>query len=228
MCGRYLYTSSNEELRRTFELDEDVALVPRANIAPGQPVGAVRLAEDARARELTLLQWGLVPSWAREPSGGGRMINARAETVADKPAFRAAFERRRCLLPANGFYEWSGAGEDRQAWLIRLLDGELFALAGIWERWQGPDGAALETCAVLTTTPNERVAPIHDRMPVILDAEAHAAWLDPATPPGELAGVIVPFPAPRMEAWTVSARVGDVRNDDQELMRPVPRQGRLL
>jgi putative SOS response-associated peptidase YedK len=228
MCGRFLYTSSNEELRRTFELQGDATLSPRANIAPGQPVGAVRLAEGARARELTVLKWGLVPSWSKSPGDGHRMINARGETLADKPAFSAPFKRRRCLLPASGFYEWAREGKARQAWLIRLLDGEIFALAGLWERWQSADGLELETCAILTTTPNERVAAIHDRMPVILDPEAHAAWLDPATRPDELAGLIVPFPADRMETWPVSTRVGDVRNDDPDLTRPVPRQGRLL
>lgn len=172
-----------------FSFDE-VAWEPRYNVAPGQDV--LVLPQDGRAR---FLRWGLVPSWAPDPSVGSRMINARAETVRERPAFRSAFRRRRCLVPVDGFYEWRGEAGHRQPYHVALEGGHLFALAGLWERWSPREGEALETFTVLTTEANDSVRPLHDRMPAILPARAREAWLDPGTPPEALQALLVPYPA---------------------------------
>ena len=166
-------------LVRQFSLDTSADLVPRYNIAPTQQVPVIRLRADA-SRELSLLRWGLVPSWAQDPSIGQRMINARAETVASKPSYRAAFRRRRCLVPADGYYEWQKAGRAKQPYYIRLRDEPLFAMAGLWEQWHDTGGELWETFAIITTEANQATRAIHDRMPVILSQQDYAQWLDPA------------------------------------------------
>jgi putative SOS response-associated peptidase YedK len=168
---------------------------------------------------LALLRWGLIPPWATDPGIGNRLLNARAETVADKPSFRSAFRQRRCLIPASGFYEWQQAGRRKQPYFIRPRDGRLFALAGLWERWQGPDGT-VETCAVLTTGANELMRPLHERMPVILGPESDGLWLDPLTPADALRGLLVPYPAERMEACPVGPRVADPRHEGPRCLEP--------
>lgn len=211
MCGRYILTVSGEVLARLFGLDEVPELVPRYNIAPTQRVPVVRAVGGRR--RLDSLRWGLVPHWAAEPSVGHRLVNARAETAATKPSFRSAFRSRRCLVPANGFYEWQATPSGKQPWLIRLSGGRPFAMAGLWERWSGGDGD-LETFTILTTSPNEVVAPLHGRMPVILPPEAWERWLDPEyRAPEALQALLGPFPAAEMEAHPVSRLVNDPAND---------------
>src|SRR5262245_4330455 len=179
MCGRYSLYSSAADLAEWLGLPEVPALEPRYNVAPTQPVAAVR-AGPGGGRELVRLRWGLVTPWAADPGTGPLLINARSETAADKPAFRAALRARRCLVPADGFYEWVRQAGKRQPIHFRLRDGRPFAFAGLWERWQAPGGPAVESCAILTTGANELVRQAHDRMPVILGPDAFGEWLDPA------------------------------------------------
>ncbi len=207
-------------LEALFGLELAGELSPRYNIAPSQPVAAVRAGEGG-ARELTLLQWGLIPSWAKDPAIGSRMINARAETAAEKPSFRAAMKRRRCLIPASGFYEWARVGAAKQPFFIRMKEGRPFALAGLWEQWCGEDGSELETCAILTTSPNEMAAKIHPRMPVIIAPGDYGRWMDPANEkPGTLEPLLRPYPAGEMEAHTVSRHVNNPRNDEPACIEP--------
>ena len=220
MCGRFTLIAPKSMLEELFSLTIMGELPPRFNIAPSQPVAAVRAATGG-AREFTLLRWGLIPSWAKDPAIGARMINARSETAAEKPSFRAAMKRRRCLIPASGFYEWANTGAAKQPFLIRMKDRRPFALAGIWEGWCGEDGSELETCAILTTSPNERVGKIHPRMPVIIAPGDYGAWLDPANEkPRTLDRLLRPYPAGEMEAHPVGRHVNDPRNDDPACIEP--------
>jgi len=229
MCGRFVIDDPEFSFACQFGLPEVVSLEPRYNVAPMQMVAAVRVAPGDGRRELVRLRWGLVPRWARDPSIGNQLINARAETAAGKPAFRAAFKGRRCLIPASGFYEWRGGGRARQPMFITLRSGGLFALAGLWEEWRQPEGEALQTFCLLTTTPNSVVAPIHDRMPAILPPADHAAWLDPAlSDQGRLGGLLRPYPADQMVAWPVSSAVNNVRRDEASLTAPVAVEQELL
>jgi len=206
--------SPGSVIAELFELPEVPELAPRWNIAPTQAVAAVR-ASAAGGRELVGLHWGLIPSWAKERAIGARMINARAETVAEKPAFRAALRARRCLIVADGFYEWQKAGARKQPWYIRMRDGRPFAFAGLWERWAAGPDEVLDSCTIVTTTPNGVVAPIHDRMPVILEWGDYAAWLDPGQrDPARLQPLLRPHPDVAMEAWPVGLRVNNPANDD--------------
>jgi putative SOS response-associated peptidase YedK len=185
MCGRYDLSDSPAAIRAVFSVPQVPEFAPNADLRPTQTAPVVRIDRHG-ARECVLLRWGLVPSWAKELKFGSRCINARAETAATQPAFRAAFRSRRCLVPVNAFYEWSGPAGQRTRWRI-ALDGEpLFALAGLWEWWKDPAGAAIETYTIVTTAANAQLAPIHDRMPVLLPADRHAAWLDVARPADDL------------------------------------------
>lgn len=219
MCGRFTLAVPAEQVATQFQLSQVPDLAPRYNIAPTQQVAAVR-ATDA-GRELVLLRWGLVPSWAKDPSVGAKMINARSETVAEKPAFRAALRQRRCLIPADGFYEWQAQAGGKQPFHIRLAEGGPFALAGLWEHWKTPEGGWLHSCTILTTEANELMRPLHERMPVILPAEHHARWLDPGLhDAGPLQELLRPFPADQMLAYPVSKAVNKVGNDGPELVVP--------
>ena len=222
MCGRFTQRFSWRELHELLSLIGPPAnLRPRYNVAPGQRIAALRLADDGR--RLSMLRWGLIPSWAKEPTIGYRMINARAETAHRKPAFRAAFRARRCLIPADGFYEWArrGKAKQKQPWLFGMKEGGAFAFAGLWERWTVREGLpltgalaelapgdALETCTILTTEANATVAPVHDRMPVILPRESFDPWL------GGEAVPLAPYPAETMTAHPVSTHVNKPANDD--------------
>ncbi len=232
MCGRFTLTSSAQEVARLFELDDSPDLRARYNIAPGQTIAVLR-PDDEQGRALAWHRWGLVPSWAKDPSVGHRMINARAETAAEKPSFRSAFRRRRCLIPADGFYEWSGPRQARRAHWFRV-GGGVFAFAGLFEHWvapprESPDEEAtgeppeeLWTCTILTTEANAVVRPYHDRMPVILEPRDHVAWLDPGNDDRDaLAALLVPSPPDRMEVIDVGSRVNDVRHDDAECIAPL-------
>ncbi len=213
MCGRFTLRTPQGVLVEQFRLKSIPPLQPRYNIAPTQQIGVVREREPAQ-REFAWMQWGLVPRWAKDPSGAGQMINARSETAAEKPAFRDAFRRRRCLIVADGFYEWKKAGKAKQPYYIRLKDGRPLAFAGLWERW-GDGDEKLESCTILTTSANELCAPMHDRMPVILGPADYDRWLDAAlVDPAELKYMLEPHPADEMIAEPVSPRVNSVANDD--------------
>jgi putative SOS response-associated peptidase YedK len=219
MCGRFSLTTPTEGLRALFGFDELPNLPPRYNIAPTQDVAGVRLAGDDGKPSFTLFRWGLIPSWAKDPSIGSRMINARAETIAEKPAFRAAFRRRRCLIPADGFYEWEKLPDGgKQPWRVALEGGKPFAFAGLWEDWLGADGSEVETCTIVTTDAAPGIAKIHHRMPVILDPGDHMLWLRGT--PDEAAALLHPFRG-KLASYRVSTRVNSVRNDDAALLEPV-------
>ena len=211
MCGRFSLFSPAPVLAEAFGLAGFPELAPRYNIAPTQPVAAVRA--GAAGRQLVRLRWGLVVPWAKDTKVAP--INARSETAADKPLFRAALRKRRCLVPASGFYEWLAlaGGKRKQPYCFRLRGERPWAFAGLWERWQGPDGP-VESCAILTTEANELVRPVHDRMPVILPRQHWAAWLDPALQEaGELVPLLRPYPADAMRTYPVGALVSNPRND---------------
>jgi putative SOS response-associated peptidase YedK len=218
MCGRYALTSEADELVDTFDVvDLGFAHRPRYNIAPGQE--APVLAEDRRGRRMGLMTWSLVPAWTGEPGGGH--INARAESIAAKPSFREAFLRRRCLVPASGFYEWRGGGRGRVPLWFHPPEGGLITFAGIWERWAPPGGAPRHGFAILTTAANADVRPTHPRMPVIVDAEGRARWLDRGAEPEALRSLLAPPPAGTLEGHEVSTRVNRPSEDDAGLIEPV-------
>ncbi len=220
MCGRFTLTLPPEKLQEVFQVAQVLPFKPRFNIAPTQPSLVVRVREGRR--ETALLRWGLVPSWARDPSIGSRLINARAETAREKPAFAAAFRERRCLVPADGFYEWRKGPGGSRPYLVRFRDGRPFAFAGLWERWE-KEGPPLETFTILTTRPNQVVAPIHDRMPVVLDPARFEEWLDPdLSDPSRLEAVLVPPPPEEMEAFPVTPKVNRPDFDDPSCLRPLP------
>lgn len=212
MCGRYELHAHPAAIALAFGLEHPPHVGARYNIAPTQDVPIVRLNAHG-VRELTQVRWGLVPRWAKDPTIGHRMINARGETAATKPAFRNAFRRHRCLVPANGFYEWRTAADGRKQplWLGRR-DGALLGFAGLYERWLAPDGHPLDTCTILTTTANDLIAKLHDRMPVILQPADYARWLDPDEPQPE--ALVQPFDGALMTWHPVSMRVNSVRHDD--------------
>lgn len=222
MCGRFALTQTDEGLLvETFEIDGvPVDLGPRYNIAPTQPVATVVQDADSGQRTLRLMRWGLVPHWAKDPSIGNRMINARGETVHEKPSFCAALRRRRCLVVADGFYEWQAQPDGpKQPHFISLPDRALFGMAGLYEFWTEPEsGETLITCTIITTQPNELVAPLHNRMPVILERADYAAWLDPTrTDAADVMPLLRPYPGP-MTHHAVSRRVNKPQNDDPALI----------
>ncbi|HWP00716.1 MAG TPA: SOS response-associated peptidase [Methylococcus sp.] len=229
MCGRYTLQTPSDKLREQYRIERArerlEKLFARYNIAPSQDVAAVRVARDG-VRELVPLRWGLIPHWAKEAKADYSTINARAETAAEKPAFRSAFRYRRCLIPADGFYEWQPrpGSKIKQPWYITRKDGEPFAFAGLWERWEprpGAQGEPVESCTILVTDANDLLRPIHDRMPVILDPAAYDLWLDPAVrDPNLLRALLKPYPAESMTAWKVGTRVNSPRNDDPECLEP--------
>ena len=244
MCGRYTSTSSVEQLVEVYDVDDvrTEELPLRWNVAPSQPVYAVAARRPRGEKEgagvrrqLGTFRWGLVPSWAKDPTVGNRMINARADSLGERPAFRAAFARRRCIIPADAFYEWqapAGSGAPGPAakrgkvpWAVRLRDGRPMAFAGLWEVWRDPaaEGELVRSCAIITTEANGLLAPIHSRMPVVLPARAWDQWLDPALDDtGALAHWLVPAPDEWFEAFIVSSRVNAVANEGPELLDPAP------
>jgi putative SOS response-associated peptidase YedK len=219
MCGRFTLRTKREDLAKLFDavIPE---IPPRYNIAPTQEVAAVRAA--GAGRELVNLRWGLIPSWAKDQKIGYRLINARADGVADKPSFRSAFKSRRCLVAADGFYEWQKtATKQKQPYYITLRDGGPFAFAGLWERWHGGDGD-IQSCTIVTTDANELMRPLHDRMPVILDAKDYAMWLDPTPrPKEELLSLLKPFPSDAMQAVPVSTTVNNPKNQGPQCIAPL-------
>ncbi len=225
MCGRFTLTDPDADLAVQFNLPEIPDLQPRYNIAPTQPVPAVRVAPDGTAREMVMLHWGLIPFWAKDPKIGSRMINARSETAAEKPAFRAAFRRRRCLVVADGFYEWKKANGTKQPFYIRLRDTRPFAFAGLWERWKGHDDDVIDSCTLLTTQPNDLLRQVHNRMPVILQPRDYDLWLDPEVQKPELLQpLLLPYPPEEMDAYPISRYVNSPDNDTPKCIEPLPLQ----
>jgi putative SOS response-associated peptidase YedK len=220
MCGRYTLSTPGEMVAELLDLESAPELAPRFNIAPTQESVVARVSSERR--RLELLRWGLVPYWAAEPSIGNRMINARSESAAEKPAFRACFRRRRCLVPADGFYEWRRTAAGKQPYLIRLASGRPFAFAGLWDRWVPHEGEPIESFSILTTAPNELAAAIHDRMPVILPRRDFEHWLDPREHrPERLTPLLQPFPASEMTAFPVSTMVNRAANDEPGCIEPL-------
>jgi putative SOS response-associated peptidase YedK len=221
MCGRFTLTVDPADLQEAFPEFTFPAQVPaHYNIAPTQPV--LVLPNDG-TNKADFFVWGLVPSWAKDPAIGSRLINARAETLAEKPSFRSAYKYHRCLIFADGFFEWQtqAGGKTKLPHHIRLKSGKPFAFAGLWEHWQSPDGSEIKSATIITTSPNELMAPIHDRMPVILPPEAYGRWLDP-TPlfPVDLNSLLIPYPAAEMVAYPVSSLVNSPANDRPEVLVP--------
>ena len=236
MCGRFVSARKRLELLEEFGIERDRVAGgpdpepdPDYNVAPTRRIYAVmerrprdEEAEQPPARELRLVRWGLVPSWAKDASGAARMINARSESASTKPAFRDALKFRRCLIPADGFYEWMRTGKAKQPYCFEIGEGELFAFAGLWDRWKNPSGVWVETCSILTTTPNAATAAVHDRMPVILDPDSYDLWLDPGMRDvAAVSELLKPCDARLMRCYPVSTRINHVANDDAECSAPV-------
>jgi putative SOS response-associated peptidase YedK len=220
MCGRFTLRAPAERVQREFQLEEVPSMEARYNIAPTQSVLAVRRA--SAELEAVMLKWGLIPSWAKDASIGAKLINARSETVAEKPSFREAFLRRPCLIPADGFYEWQRRGDRKQPYYFRFTDERLFAFAGLWEKWRTPEGQSLESCSILTTQANELLGAVHDRMPVILHPETYDLWLDgDVRKQGLRQELLRPFPAAEMTAYPVSASVNSPRHQGEGLVLPL-------
>jgi putative SOS response-associated peptidase YedK len=214
MCGRFAFYSPSEATAALFGASGQIAIAPRYNIAPTQDVAAIRAADNG-SRELTLLRWGLIPFWAKDPAIGNRMINARAETVAEKPAFRAAYRRRRCLVLADGFYEWRKEPSGKTPYFISQADGRAFAFAGLWERWQKSDeDQSIESTTIITTAANTFMASLHHRMPVIVQPEMADRWLSGS----DEALTSALASAPRLQAWPVSRAVNNPRHDGDSLI----------
>jgi putative SOS response-associated peptidase YedK len=219
MCGRYTLASPTERLAEEFGVDAaSIELAPNYNVAPTQTVAAV-LGEGGQ-RRLEVLRWGLIPPWADDPGIGSRMINARSETAPGKPSFRRAFRERRCLIPADGFYEWQRTNGAKQPYYIHMEDGRPFAFAGLWESWSKGGEGEVRTCTILTTGANALVGEVHDRMPVILAHDAYDVWLDPASERDELTGLLAPYPVDEMEAYPVSRFVNSPSNNDPRCIEP--------
>jgi putative SOS response-associated peptidase YedK len=220
MCGRYSITSAPEAIRALFRYQEQPNFPPRYNVAPTQPIPIVRLTDGHR--HFALVRWGLLPSWVKDPRTFTLLINARGESVIDKPAFRAAMKRRRCLIPADGFYEWKAVGGRKQPYFVRLKAGGPMALAGLWETWTGPNGEEMETAAIVTTNANRKLGEIHSRMPVIVPPEAFDLWLNCTEVDAETAAALVaPAPNDLLEFYPVSPAINRTANDNPKLIEPV-------
>lgn len=221
MCGRFTLTLEPGELQALLDLGPFIHIVqPRYNIAPTQPIPIVK---DPATRAVELYRWGLVPFWSKDLDIGNRLINARSETAAEKPAFRAAFKYRRCLILADGFYEWKKElqSKAKTPYLFKLKDDSPFTFAGLYEHWEPPEGGELHTCTILTCEPNELVGRMHNRMPVMLDAEARWRWLDPELDSRSLQALLKPYPADQMKAYPVSKAVNSPGNDTPDVVEPV-------
>ena len=221
MCGRFTLRSSGESVAEAFDLPQVPDLLPRFNIAPGQSVAVVREMPQAQDRQLAYLRWGLIPAWADDPSIGDRLANTRSETAATKPSFRKAFRSRRCLVVADGFYEWQKINGHKQPYFVGLQSDRPFGMAGLWERWE-KGGEPVESCTILTTDANELMQPIHERMPVIIPPEQYGLWLDPRCQDSEkLAKLLRPYPSTHMLAYRVSTAVNNPKNDVVKCVAPL-------
>lgn len=226
MCGRFTQFHSAQAIAKAFQLADVPELDPHYNIAPTQAIAAVLQPAPKAERQFRFFRWGLIPSWSKDLAIGARLINARAETVAEKPSFRSAFRHRRCLIPADGFYEWQRQESQKQPFYFHLQDHQPFAFAGLWEQWQSPDGEAVETCTILTTTANEILESVHDRMPVILASEDYNTWLDPELQTAsQLQPLLRPYPADQMVAYPVSRAVNRASFDAPNCIQPLAVDG---
>lgn len=220
MCGRYTLHHKPEEIEERFDVDAvEELLAPRYNIAPSQIIPVIR---QTQSREMAGCKWGLIPFWAKDPKIGNNLINAKAETIAEKPSFKRAFAKRRCLIPADGFYEWQKRGKaPSQPMYIRRRDGGLFAFAGLWEEWKSPEGETIETCTIITAGPNELLSKIHNRMAAILRPGDEAAWIDPKSAIDDLLQMLRPYDSDELEAIPVSRAVNSPAHDSAALIAPV-------
>jgi len=229
MCGRYTLTATPEEIQQAFQLNSVPPLEPRYNIAPTQPVPIIT---SEQRDVLTIVQWGLIPSWSKDASIASKLINARAETVDEKPSFRTSFKRRRCLIPADGFFEWKAGdkGEKKKPQFISVGDRELFAFAGLWDIWNSPHGDPVYTCTIITSEPNELIKSIHNRQAVILDKNQYSDWLADDTPLPALKDMLRPFAAERMKVYEISTLVNNATVDTPAILEPVqpPEQRSLM
>ena len=220
MCNRYRLTHSKQYLSERFEAeasDEELEDRPRYNIAPTQQVVIVRKEHGEKMRQLTTMRWGLIPSWAKDASIGARTLNARSETVTTTPAFRESIRRKRCLIPADGFYEWQKMGSVKQPYCFEVGEGDVFALAGLWDEWTSPDGEIIESCTILTTEPNTLVSDLHNRMPVIVPPEKYEVWLDPdVTDFAEIRDILQSYEPTLMRRYPVSTKLNNSKHDDAE------------
>jgi putative SOS response-associated peptidase YedK len=223
MCGRYRLSRRKQIIEEHFDCDPwDDEWSPRYNIAPTQLVPVIRQHPKEPVRQLSLVKWGLIPHWSKDTSIATSTINAKSETAATKPAFRDPLKFRRCLIPADGFYEWKRTVKAKQPFCFEIEDGELFAFAGLWDGWKDASGNWIKTCSILTTTPNALTATVHDRMPVILDPESYDLWLDPGMQNvAAISELLKPYDASQMQLYPVSSRVNHVTNDDEECSRRV-------
>jgi len=218
MCGRFTIDISSEVISELFGLTEHPTISPRFNIAPTQQIQVIRQYADG-GNHLDVLRWGLIPSWAKDLSIGARMINARCETVAEKPAFKQAIRYRRCLVLSSGFYEWTTEGKAKKPWYIRLKDGSPMIFAGLWDNWKSPDNTIVQSCTILTTSANPLIEPLHDRMPAILHPDEYRKWLDrEVTKPADLQYLFQSYPADLMEMYPVSQSVNSPKNDSADLI----------
>jgi putative SOS response-associated peptidase YedK len=223
MCGRYRLSRRKQIIEEHFNCDAwDEDWSPRYNVAPTQSVPVIRQHPKEPVRQISTMGWGLVPHWAQDASVAARTINARSETVAEKPVFRDPIRFRRCLIPADGFYEWARKGTSKQPYCFEVNEGGLFAFAGLWDGWKNPDGHWIKTCSILTTTPNAVTSAVHDRMPVILDPDSYDLWLDPGMQDvAAISELLKPYDARSMRSYPVSTRLNRVVNDDEDCSCPV-------
>jgi putative SOS response-associated peptidase YedK len=233
VCNRYRLTHSKQYLTERFEAEDEIDDHPRYNIAPTQQVLIVRKEHGEKTRHFTTMRWGLIPSWAKDMSIGNRTLNARSETVTKTPAFRDSILKKRCLIPADGFYEWQKMGSVKQPFCFEVREGEVFALAGLWDEWTCPEGEIIESCTILTTGPNSLVADLHDRMPVIVPPEKYGLWLDPdVTDFAVIRDILKPYDAHLMRRYPVSRKLNNSKNDDADSAVPItldtPTQSKLF
>jgi len=234
MCGRYRLTRDGKQIVEDFSIEGEVEWAPRYNIAPTDPIATIRQDRNNPVRHFALMRWGLIPFWAKDRNIGLRTINGMSETAATKPAFREAMQTRRCLIPADGFYEWLRTGpKEKQPYNFGMADDSMFAFAGLWDCWRDETGNPILSCTILTTRPNTLVAPVHNRMPAILERENYDLWLDPGTTdPARVTDLLSPFDPRKMRKYPVSKRVNSVKNDDpecaQEIQLPTEVQGGLF
>ncbi|PSB28884.1 SOS response-associated peptidase [Chlorogloea sp. CCALA 695] len=215
MCGRFTLSQPTDAIASAFNIAQIPPLEPRYNIAPTQLIPSI-LSAPGGEKQLQMLRWGLIPSWAKDAKIGAKLINARAETVSEKPSFKAAFKRRRCLIVADGFYEWQRQEKQKQPYYFRLQNSQLFAFAGLWEQWKSPDEDIINSCTVLTTEANDLLRPIHDRMPVILESKDYELWLDSEAQQPQLQQLLRPYQAALMTSYTVSTKVNNPKNNTPE------------
>lgn len=215
MCGRFTLSQPTDAIASAFNIAQIPPLEPRYNIAPTQLIPSI-LSAPGGEKQLQMLRWGLIPSWAKDAKIGAKLINARAETVSEKPSFKAAFKRRRCLIVADGFYEWQRQEKQKQPYYFRLQNAQLFAFAGLWEQWKSPDEDIINSCTILTTEANDLLRPIHDRMPVILESKDYGLWLDSEAQQPQLQQLLRPYQANLMTSYTVSTKVNNPKNNTPE------------